>query len=210
MHREAHGLIPNVVVEVEPSTVAAFLGRVTDPEGPANAPLREAGFRALMFTDMADSTRLTNELGDSRAQALIATHNAMVRKALLAHEGREIDRAGDGFLASFVSVTHAVRCAVAIQRGLAANNQEANQHPIMVRIGLGAGEPLTDGVALFGSTVNLAARVCATAVPSQILVARVVKELCTGKEFTFSRVGDVELKGFDEPVELFVVQWQPS
>jgi adenylate cyclase len=78
---------------------------------------------------------------------------------------------------------------------------------IQVRIGLGAGEPLADGDALFGSTVNLTARICASAEPGQILAARVVRELCSGKSFTFRRYGEVNLKGFPDPVELHEVDW---
>jgi class 3 adenylate cyclase len=94
MHREAHGLIPNMIIEVEPSTVASFLGRVTDPDSAASKPIREAGLRALMFTDMANSTQITNSLGDAKAQTVLAKHHEIVRQALLAHEGREVDRAG--------------------------------------------------------------------------------------------------------------------
>ena len=114
----------------------------------------------------------------------------------------------DGFLASFVSASQAVACAVAVQRGLLDYNASAAAPvAIQVRIGLGAGEPLADGEALFGSTVNLAARICASADPSQILVARVVVDLCTGKPFVFRRRGEATLKGFAEPVDLYLVDW---
>src|SRR6266542_3201919 len=94
MHRQAHGLVPNVVVEVDPSTVLSFLGRITDPKSAASEPIREAGFRAIMFTDMANSTQITNALGDAAALALLTKHHQIIRDALLVHEGREIDRAG--------------------------------------------------------------------------------------------------------------------
>lgn len=126
---------------------------------------------------------------------------------MLAHEGREIDRAGDGFLTSFASVSSAVRCAVDLQHALARHNAGRSGRPVRVRIGLGAGEPLTDGTALFGSTVNLAARICAAAAPEQILVARVVRELCVGKEFVFHPRGEGRLKGFPDPVEIHEVAW---
>jgi hypothetical protein len=61
-----------MIIEVEPATVASFLGRVTDPDGAATNPIREAGFRAIMFTDMANSTEITNSLGDGKAQAVLA------------------------------------------------------------------------------------------------------------------------------------------
>ena len=208
LHREAHGLIPSVVVEVEPSTIANFLGRVADPENTTAKPIREAGFRALMFIDMANSTDITNSLGDAKAQAVLAKYREIVRENLLAHEGREVDRAGDGFLTSFASASQAVTCAVAIQRSIRAHNSKgALPVEIKVRIGLGAGEPLADGDALFGSTVNLTARICAFADPGQILTARVVRDLCSGKSLTFRRYGQVNLKGFAEAVELHEVEW---
>jgi class 3 adenylate cyclase len=122
LHRQAHGLIPNMIVEVNPSTVSSFLGRVTDPEGIAAKPIREAGFRAIMFTDMANSTEITNSLGDAKAQSVLAKHHEIVRQALLAHEGREVDRAGDGFLTCFASVSQAVACAVMVQRAFQTYN----------------------------------------------------------------------------------------
>jgi class 3 adenylate cyclase len=208
LHREAHGLIPNVIIEVDPSTVFSFLGRITDPVGAAGEPIREAGFRAIMFTDMANSTQITNTLGDAKAQSVLAKHHEIVRQALLAHEGREVDRAGDGFLTCFESVSQAVACAVTVQRAFQTYNLgRVGPVEIQVRIGLGAGEPLTDGDALFGSTVNLTARICACANPGQILAARVIPELCAGKSFTFRRYGEVNLKGFPNPVELHEVDW---
>jgi len=208
LHRQAHGLIPNMIIEVQPAAVASFLGRVTDPAGAASKPIREAGFRALMFTDMANSTQITNSLGDARAQAVLAKHHEIVRQALLAHEGREVDRAGDGFLTSFASASQAVACAVAIQRAFRDYNASgAVPMELQVRIGLGAGEPLADGDALFGSVVNLTFRICAAADPGRILAARVVRDLCSGRAFTFRRHGEVSLKGFPEPVELHEVDW---
>jgi class 3 adenylate cyclase len=208
LHRQAHGLIPNMVIEVQAAAVANFLGRITDPARAAASPIREPGFRALMFTDMAGSTEITNALGDVRAREIVAKHHEIVRAALLAHQGREIDRAGDGFLASFPSVSRAVACAVDIQRAMARYNAGRDlPRPIQLRIGLGAGEPLMDGPALFGSTVNLTFRICSAAAPGQILAARVVRELARGRSFRFKRQGEVALKGFPEPVELHEVDW---
>jgi class 3 adenylate cyclase len=213
MHREAHGLLPNLIIEVDPQTVTGFLGRVTDPEGAADNAIREAGFRAIMFTDMANSTEITNSIGDAGALVILAKHNALIRQALLAHEGREVDRAGDGFLISFASVSQAVACAVRIQQAFHSYNTIGTAPMnIAARIGIGAGEPLTDGSALFGATVNLAARICASAQPGQILVARVVRDLCAGKDFNFRRHGAFSMKGFPDPVELHWVEWmaQPA
>ena len=206
MHRDAHGLIPLDVMEVDPTTVAAFLGRLATPAG--HEPIRETAFRAIMFTDMVGFTDVTATLGDAAAYALLQTHHDIIRQDVEAHGGTEIDRAGDGFLLCFSSVTKAVACAVAVQQSFAAHNAVTAGHPIHVRIGLGAGEPVTDGQGLFGSTVNLTARVCGPAGADQILATTVVRELAVGKHFTLADRGKVALKGFDEPVPLCEVVWQ--
>ncbi len=87
MHHAAHGLIPNQIIEVDPATVEAFLGRITDPEA-ANLSIRKPAFRAIMFTDMVDSTGLTNAIGDEGALAVVRWHDEVIRRALLAHGGR--------------------------------------------------------------------------------------------------------------------------
>lgn len=204
IHRAAHGQVPNEIIEVKPSEVTAYLGRALDPDLPSGEPLREPAFRVLMFTDIANSTSMTDALGDKAAFDLIRQHDEVVRNALKANSGREVDRAGDGFLASFFSVESAVTCAIEIQ-GMLQKRNTAAVTPIQVRIGLGAGEPVTDGNTIFGSVVNQTARICAYAQPGQILVSSVVQELCVGKKIRFSDIGPVSLKGFPSPVHLYEV-----
>lgn len=208
MHRAAHGQVPNEVIEVKRSDVLAYLGRVLDPELPPGELLHEPAFRTLMFTDMANSTGMTEALGDDAAFALIQKHYETVRSALAANGGREVKTTGDGFLASFASVESAVRCAIEIQRALEEHNASAGGFPMQVRIGLGAGEPVTRGGDLFGSVVNQTARICARAKPGQILVSRVVRELCDGKKFEFSPIGALSLRGFPQPVDVDEVRWK--
>lgn len=207
VHSEAHGLLPGQIMEVDLDTVTGFLGRITDPEKLENEPLQEPGFRSIMFTDMANSTGITHELGDEAAMEVLQRHMGIVRNALQAHNGREVDRAGDGFLASFSSVSQSVACAISIQKELTDYNSSTPKAPIQVRIGLGAGEPVTSGESLFGSVINLTARICAFAKPEQILAAQVIPQLCFGKKFPFADRGEVTLKGFQEPVRLFEVAW---
>ncbi len=208
MHRAAHGLMANQIIEVDRSNVSAFLGRLSDPEGAEQVPIREPAFRAIMFTDIANSTDITNRLGDDAAFALQREHHGIVRQALREHEGREVDHAGDGFLTCFSAVFKAVECAISIQNALRKFNDASPPAPIQVRIGLGAGEPVADGDTLFGSTINLTARICARSQPEQILAAPVVRELCVGKLFRFREHGPVELKGFAEPVRLHEIEWR--
>jgi class 3 adenylate cyclase len=83
-------------------------------------------------------------------------------------------------------------------------------HPVRVRIGLAAGEPIPESEDLFGAAVNLAARLCARAEPGTILVPATIRDLAAGKGFVFQRSGQLSLKGFDEPVEAFQVMGSES
>jgi class 3 adenylate cyclase len=130
-----------------------------------------------------------------------------VRDALAACKGREVKHTGDGIMASFVSAAAAVRCAAQIQRELAAREKERTEHSIKVRVGCAAGEPVESNNDIFGSTVQLASRLCTHAEPDQILVSNVVAELCIGKGLTFQALGEKSLKGFDQPVNVHAVDW---
>lgn len=208
MHYAAHGQVPNVIIEVNRSDVLAYLGRVLDPGLAPGEPIHEPAFRTLMFTDLANSTGITEALGDAAAFALIQKHHATVRRALAVNGGREVKTTGDGFLASFVSVESAVRCATEIQRALERQSAPSTGFALQVRIGLGAGEPVSRGGDLFGSVVNQTARICACAKPGQILVSRVVRDLCVGKKLKFSPIGALRLRGFPHPVDVDEVLWK--
>ena len=109
-------------------------------------------------------------------------------------------------MASFVSAAAAVRCAMQIQRELARRERKGQDHHIKVRIGGAAGEPVERNNDIFGTTVQLAARLCSHAQPNQILVSTAVAELCIGKGLTFRPLGEVVLKGFDRPVQVHAVE----
>ena len=208
MHREAHGLIPNQVIEVDPITVSQFLGRIEDPDTADSEPIRESAFRAILFVDMVSSTDITRALGDAVALEVVRRYREIVRTALVEHGGREVDRAGDGFLTSFHSALAAVKCAMTIQASLAQDAADSSVIvPVQAKMGIGAGEPVLDGDALFGSTINLTSRICDHAQPGQILASRVIRELCMGKGLAFTSLGSIALKGFDEPTEVEVVEW---
>jgi adenylate cyclase len=113
-----------------------------------------------MFVDMVSSTDIARTLGDDIALALVHTYRTIVRNMLMEHGGREVDRAGDGFLTSFESAYSAVKCAISIQRELVKENKRRTDGTmVQARIGLGAGEPIIDGDALFGTTVNPTSRI---------------------------------------------------
>ena len=212
VHREAHGMVAEKIIQVEPDVADLFLGSseannagaVVMPGGGADA--HDPGIRTVLFTDIVESTSLTQKLGDEVAMELLHIHDAVVRGALKALNGREVKHTGDGIMASFVSAAAAVRCAAQIQRELAQRAGEKN-HPIKVRIGAAAGEPVERNSDIFGSTVQLAARLCSHAEPEQIVVSSVVADLCIGKGLMFRPLGEVSLKGFDQPVHAHAVEW---
>jgi len=214
MHHEAHGDVPTKIIVVNPEVVKAFLGRIEDPQTPTKSttstsdiPVLDSAFRTIMFTDMVGSTTITTRLGDSKAMELLRTHDAIIRNAINTHGGSEVKHTGDGFMISFSSVSSAVKCAISIQRDITSYNKKDPVTPLHLRIGLSAGEPVTEGRDLFGSTVQLAARTCDHAKPEQILVTSVVQKLCIGKKFPFSDLGETTLRGFDEPECLHEVIW---
>jgi class 3 adenylate cyclase len=203
VHREAHGAVAHTMVEVELSAVEAFLGRVSDPEPPApdRPAATDPGFRAVMFTDIVGSTEMTARLGDRRAVEIVRAHDALVRRALARHAGREVKHTGDGIMASFADTAAAVACARAILRAFADFNRSSSE-PIRVRIGLHAGEPVEDSNDLFGATVQLAARLCQAAEPDTIVASREVKALCA-EDAGWIALGEIRPKGFAQPVPIF-------
>jgi class 3 adenylate cyclase len=203
---------------LEGASLAMFLGDMESVaqaideflgEGEAEAPTVAApsSLVTILFTDMEGSTTLTQRLGDAKAQEVLRTHNTIIRDALKAHSGSEIKHTGDGIMASFTSASGALECAIAIQRALAAHNESNPDTPLRVRIGLNAGEPVAEEDDLFGTAVQLAARIAAKAEGEEILVSDTLRGLVAGKGFLFSDRGDVALRGFEDPVRLYEVRW---
>lgn len=214
VHREAHGMIPEKIIEVTPDVAEVFLGGTeTNPAGAVILPGggsndRDPGVRTIVFTDVVNSTTLTQTLGDEAALAVLGIHDTIVRNALAASGGREIKHTGDGIMASFVSAAGAVRCAIQIQRELEKHAQAHAEHPLKVRVGAAVGEPVEQNNDLFGSTVQLAARLCAHAQPEQIVVSNAIAELCIGKGLSFEDLGELALKGFHSPVRAQSAAWR--
>src|SRR4029079_17283329 len=124
--------------------------------------------RTILFTDIVGHTEMMRRLGDERGREVLREHERITREVLRSHAGTEVKTMGDGFLASFGSVTKAVECAIDLQRRFAAHNASSDEE-LCVRVGLNAGEPIEDHGDLFGSTVILASRIAAAADAGEIL-----------------------------------------
>jgi len=142
----------------------------------------------VLFTDIVGSTERAADLGDRGWSELLAAHHARARAELARYRGREIDTAGDGFLAVFDGPARAVRCAQAIE----ASMQDLG---IRIRAGVHTGEVEVDGDAVRGIAVHIGARVSALAEPGEVLVSQTVKDLVAGSGLGFEDAGEHELKG---------------
>jgi class 3 adenylate cyclase len=171
---------------------------------PGPAAAMPSSFRTVLFTDLVGHAEMMSRLGDERGRAVLREHERITREVLKAHGGTEVKTMGDGFMASFGSVTRAVECAIALQRAFAEREGE----PLSVRVGLNAGEPIEEDGDLFGATVILASRIAAKAEGGEILVADTVRGLCSGKGFLFADRGEFVAKGFEEPVRVYEVRWR--
>jgi class 3 adenylate cyclase len=152
--------------------------------------------QTLLFTDIVGSTDRLRNLGDAAWAALLVRHHGVIRAVLAAHGGREVDTAGDGFLARFDAPAPAVRAAVAAVLALAPLDLE-------ILAGLHTGEVELDGGRVAGVGVHLAARVMAEASAGQVLVTSTVRDLMAGSGFGFVDLGVREHKGFAERWRLF-------
>jgi class 3 adenylate cyclase/pimeloyl-ACP methyl ester carboxylesterase len=189
--------------------IDAFLAE--EPAPSSAAPVAPSGLITILFTDMESSTALTQRLGDAAAQELVRVHNTIVRDALKAHEGSEIKHTGDGIMASFALASGALDCAITIQRAVALRQAQGGDiESLGVHIGVNAGEPVAEEQDLFGTSVQLARRICDHADGAEILVSNVVRELTAGKGFLFADRGDTALRGYEDPVRLWELRWRDA
>jgi class 3 adenylate cyclase len=211
VHQAAHGLVADEIIPIEPGDVDGFIG--PDENGPA---LREdpvgtintdSIFRTIVFTDLEDSTPLTNRIGDDAYLELLRAHDDVMHRSLHANDGMHVKHTGDGMMASFASVAKAVQAMIDMQRGLAEHTSANPTRALRARMGAAAGEPVTHEGDLFGAVVNLASRLSNHAAPGEIVVSGVIRDLCIGKPFTFIERGQAEVKGFHEAQRIYEVRW---
>ena len=182
----------------------------TGPANAANKPeMHQTGekFVAVFFTDIVDSTAKQQKNGDHWMMDVIRAHNEIVREGIKKHSGREIKHTGDGIMATFPAAQNAIEAAVLMQRGFKRFSSVMPDREFEVRVGISAGEPIHESGDIFGTPVNLAARVLSKTDPNQICVSSIVKDLCQGKDYTFTPHGTFELKGFPEAQVIYQLSY---
>jgi class 3 adenylate cyclase len=170
--------------------IERFLGRARPGAEP------ERVLTTILFTDLVGSTERAASVGDRQWTELLDGYLTAVRRELLHHRGREVDTAGDGFLATFDGPARAVRCALAVR-------EAARELGLEVRAGLHTGEVELVGTAVRGIGVHIGARVAALAEPGEVLVSSTVKDLVAGSGLSFDHRGLHPLKGVPGEWRLF-------
>jgi class 3 adenylate cyclase len=166
----------------------------------------ERTVKTFVFTDIVDSTKLAELLGDDAWNRLIHWHDETLRSLVAEHRGQEVKTIGDGFFLAFDDADHALECAIAIQRRLVEQRQAQGFAPA-VRIGVHRAEANRVGLDYAGTGVNVAARIGGQAAAAEILVSAAT--LATSKR-TFGETArrTVELKGIGTPVEIVSIEWR--
>jgi class 3 adenylate cyclase len=159
-------------------------------------PRTDRFLTTVLFTDIVDSTRLANAMGDRAWTGLLDLHEEMVREELVRFRGQEVQTTGDGFFVTFDGPGRAIQCAHAIRT-------RASEMGVEVRVGLHTGEVEVRGEDFGGIAVHIGARVAAAAGPGEILVSNTVTDLVAGSGLKFEDRGNHELKGVPNPRRLF-------
>ncbi|MBC8270191.1 MAG: adenylate/guanylate cyclase domain-containing protein, partial [Rhodospirillaceae bacterium] len=167
-----------------------------------------AGPVTVLFTDIAGSTAMTQNLGDAGAQHVVRAHNRVVREALTMWNGKEVKHTGDGIMASFVKTSDSLDAAIQMQRETAEYTAQNADKPLHLKIGINAGEPIAEDNDLFGSTVQMSARIVDKAQADEIFVSEIVRGICAGKNYKFTNRGTYPMKGFDVDPILYEVVWK--
>jgi class 3 adenylate cyclase len=204
--RELARLIPEAkLIELPGKDHLGFLGensdRIVDEiheflVGSKPREIIERTLSTVLFSDVVDSTRRLNEVGDERWREVISAHDKIVRESLARFRGKEIKSLGDGFLATFDGPGRALQCAMAIADDVRALGIE-------VRVGVHTGEVEITDDDVRGIAVHIASRIMASAGPGEVHSSRTVKDLVAGSGIKFDSLGQTELAGIDEPMEIF-------
>ncbi len=183
------------------STVDDFLSRPVDAPSGERGPLPE-GMAVILFTDIADSTSLTEELGDSAFHEREEELDRALRWIIDDSGGKVVEGKllGDGVMAEYRSARQAVEGAVRCKWA-------GEERSLSLHLGIHAGDIVRKGIDISGGAVNVAARICGVSVAGEILLSDTVRALArTSSNFEFEDRGDQDLKGVDEPVHLYAVR----
>ena len=181
--------VPGIDTYLWAGDVEAIAGEVEEfLNGARRPPQTDRVLTTVLLTDIVGSTERAAALGDAAWKELLERHHELIREHLSRFRGREVDTAGDGFLATFDGPARAIRCAQAVTDALRSIGLE-------IRAGLYTGEVELAGDHVRGIAVHIGARVASLAGPGTVLVSSTVKDLVAGSGIEFEDRGEHQLKG---------------
>ena len=169
----------------------------------------------ILFSDIEDSTLMTERLGDERWLQVLRAHNTLFRRLVRSHRGFEVKNQGDGFMLVFPDSSRALECAAAIQRELADRDPVEGER-VRVRMGMHAGEAIREEGDFFGRSVILAARIAADAAGGEILVSEELKQRAEDGDgdaaapVGFDAARELELKGLAGTHLVYRADWEQA
>lgn len=183
MHDDAHGLVPNQIIEVESNVVSAFLGRIEDPHSnkfldDMHQPIiEESAYRIIMYICLKDIIVLKSTMDANAANEIISSARDTIQKSLNRYKGREVKKDRKRLIISFTSAASAVMCALEIQNEVKFLLQKSLDSTFNIKMSISAGSPVTGQNELFGETIQLAERLCEVANREQVVISSDVKEV---------------------------------
>ena len=183
--------------------LGAILAEWSKPEKRPSVP----SVFTFIFTDIAGSTAMTQQLGNAGAQKVVRAHNTAVRNAIARVKGREVKHTGDGIMAVFSSASSAASAAIQMQLDISSHNAANPTLPLVVRIGINSGEAVEEDNDFFGAAVQMTARICSKARDGHIWASQSVVDGCKGQRIGFIPRGKFEMKGIQGARPLYEVGW---
>ena len=195
------------------TSIDEMVSALEEEQPDMRAHMAPDGRVAILFSDIEDSTVLTERLGDERWLQLLREHNAIFRELLSRHDGYEVKSQGDGFMLAFPDPCEALECAIEVQRAFAERERDESTEPLRVRMGLHTGEVISEEGDYFGKNVILAARIAAQALGGEILVSEELRQSVStgnGNGLRFDDGRELELKGLAGSHRVYRADWAES
>jgi class 3 adenylate cyclase len=197
------------------TSIDEMVSALEEEQPDMRAHMAPDGTVAILFSDIEDSTVLTERLGDERWLQLLREHNAIFREQVSRHDGYEVKSQGDGFMLAFPDPCEALECAIDVQRAFAERERSEAGEPLRVRMGLHTGEVISEEGDFFGKNVILAARIAAQALGSEILVSEELRTAVSntdgnGNGLRFDDGRELELKGLAGSHRVYRADWAES
>jgi class 3 adenylate cyclase len=179
--------------------IANLLGTETETDGDRGV----SDFKTVVFTDVVGSTEFVERVGDENGRSAMRDVERLVVETAAKNRGMVVKHLGDGSLISFSSNSNALAFAVALQHQIGSG-------PLQIRVGMAAGEPIQEDNDIHGAVVSQASRIADLGTAGEVMVADSVRQLALGKGYTFEPVGEVSLKGFNQPTKVWKVSTQST